>query len=414
MNKNTKTIVNASFDSDVDYNNLMYENEPISWVGKEVDDFFVWATERGVSDITISTNDYLKVEIHGKIRAVSKRKLTRNDLEIITSRLYNSDAAIGLINGGSDIDSSYQINKERGVRYRYRLNFTPVTSFGTIGISITARTIDSKPVELSRLGLEKPIMDNLISNQGMILVTGATGSGKTTLLSAIIRYILELEDANKKILTYESPIEFVYDEIESKSCIINQTEIGRNLPSFTRGIVNSLRRKPSIILIGESRDQETTEQAIIAANTGHLLYTTVHSNGFAETIRRMVNQFPSGMRNQMMFDIITALNMVVSQRLIPTVDGKRVAIREYVILTKEIKDILLNADVDRIAKTCYEVLLKYGRSFKQDIEDKYKQGIISEEVYRNNVLLDQARTKDVLSGKIFEDEEKQKAKSKMV
>lgn len=399
MTENKKIYKNASFDSEINYDDLLYDNEPINWMGIEVDNFFAWATEIGVSDITLSSNDYIKVEIHGKIRKVSKRKLTKNDLEIISAKLYGSDAIIGLINSGNDVDSSYQINKDRNTRYRYRLNFTGTTVLGTIGISITARTIDSLPIELDRLGLEPEIKENLLAPQGMILVTGATGSGKTTLLSAIIRYILEMKNINKKILTYESPIEFVYDDIESDSCIINQTEIGKNLPSFEDGVRNSLRRKPSIILIGESRDQETIEQAIIAANTGHLLYTTVHSNGFAETIRRMVNQFPSNMRNQMMFDIVTALNMVVSQRLIPAKNGKRLAIREYVIITEEVRNILLNANVDKIAKTCYEVLEKYGRSFKQDVEEKYKQGLITEEVYKINILKNNLEEKDLLDEK---------------
>ena len=243
------------------------------------------------------------------------------------------------------------------------------------------------------MNLEKEIFDNLYHKQGMIVVTGGTGSGKSTLLSSIIRYIAENPESNKKILTYESPVEFVYDEVDSPTTLVSQSEIGKDLKDFAAGTRNALRRKPDIILIGEARDAETIGEAVTASMTGHLLYTTVHSNGFADTIRRMVNVFPEGERNSKAVDIISSLKMVISQRLVPSLDGKRVALREYVVFNENIVDELLE-DLDNLTYSCRKVLKKYGRSFLQDAQKKYDEGKISYELLQEFVRSEKGQNKD--------------------
>ena len=143
------------------------------------------------------------------------------------------------------------------------------------------------------MNLPQTILDAIEPEQGVVYITGATGSGKSTLLASIIRDIAENAESHRKILTYESPIEFVYDTVEKTSSIVSQSEIPRHLPSFAAGVRNALRRKPRLILVGEARDPETISAVMEAAMTGHPVYTTLHSNGVAETMRRLVTTFPS-------------------------------------------------------------------------------------------------------------------------
>jgi len=375
---------------------------------KAIEDLFLWATERGASDITIQSGEQIIVEIYGKKYRVTERRLNNSEVQDIISDMYGGESAKAILGGDSDLDFAYEIKPDRFTRHRFRVNATGIMDGTTIGIQITARSIPSKPYDISTMNLEKDIFENICPQQGMIVVTGGTGSGKSTLLSSIIRYIAEQPEANKKILTYESPIEFVYDELDTPSTSIAQTEIPKNLPDFSRGTRNALRRKPDIILVGEARDAETIGEAVTASMTGHLLYTTVHSNGFADTIRRMVNTFPEGERNSRAVDIISSLRMVISQRLVPSVDGKRVALREYVIFNDDIVDYLLSQNIDNLTNSCRHILKKYGRSFLEDATQKYEEGKISKEIFKQFNFGDKALEKDsdVIKNKIISKAEK--------
>jgi len=397
INKQEKEAEIASFlkagaiDSDAQ---LLFPNEPSRFLPRDLERFFIWATEQGASDITFQTLEQVFLEIYGKKYRVTNRKISQSEMQEIIVGMYESESAKAKLNGIEDLDFAYEIKPERGIRIRFRVNATAISVEGNTGIQITARSIPSKPVEIKNMNLEKEIFENLYHKQGMIVVTGGTGSGKSTLLSSIIRYIAEDPNSHKKILTYESPIEFVYDEIEKPSTSISQSEIGKHLRDFASGTRNALRRKPDIILIGEARDAETIGEAVTASMTGHLLYTTVHSNGFADTIRRMVNVFPEGERNSKAVDIISSLKMVVSQRLVPSLDGKRVALREFVVFNDHIIDLLLE-DLDNLTYACRKVLKLYGRSFLLDATEKHNEGKISEQLLKEFERSEKGTEKDV-------------------
>lgn len=357
---------------------LHYGNEP-PWFGqRHVEDFFSWAAKTGASDITIQTNERIVLEIYGKNYRVTARKLTNQEVQEIVVGMYKGEGAKAILSGNSDMDFPYQIRPSRDEVFRFRVNATPIYTDGSRGIQITARTIPDRPPELSTLGLEDEIYQNIAPKQGMIVVTGGTGSGKSTLLASIIRHLLEQPEGHRKFLTYESPIEYVYDAVDKPTSTIAQTEVPGHLPSFSAGTRNSLRRKPAVILVGEARDAETIGEAVTASMTGHLLYSTVHSNGFADTIRRMVNVFPETEKNGRAVDIVTSLRMVISQRLVPSTDGKRVALREYVVFNDDVVDLILGAGLDNLTTACREVLRKFGRSFAQDAREKFAQGRITE------------------------------------
>lgn len=380
---------------------LLYPKEPPRFLKKDLEDLFLWATEQGASDINFQTGSPVMLDIYGKKHKVTRRKLIQSEIQEIVVVMYGNESAKGQLAGSKDIDCAYEIKPNRHARLRFRINATAINIEGTTGIQITARTIPIDIPFLKDMKLAKELEDNIVPNKGMVVVTGATGSGKSTLLAAIVRSIADNPDSHKKILTYEAPIEFVYDAIkpEPVSTLISQCEIGKHLPSFADGTRNALRRKPDIIIVGESRDAETIGEAVTASMTGHLLYTTVHSNGFADTIRRMVNVFPEGERNAKAVEIITNLKIVISQVLVPGVDGKRVALREYVIMNNDIVDELLNQGLDNLANACRKILMNHGCSFLDDAQQKFDEGKISKEVLKDFIFNASAEERDIAESK---------------
>lgn len=337
------------------------------------------------SDIHIQTNELIKVDIHSRFYPITNRKLDANEVEVFIKRIYG-DNAITEMSQKKAIDKSMFIRlKETNKMIRFRVNAVGILTNGIDGLQITIRTIDSVPPLLKNLKVEQEILDNLVPDQGIIIVTGPTGSGKSTLLAANIANIISNPDreSSKKIVTYEAPIEFVYDEIDKHNNIISQTEIGSHLNNWDAAVETAMRRKPNIIVIGESRDPETIRNSIIASQTGHLLYTTAHTNGVAETIRRMINVFAPEERSSLQYDLIESLKMIVSQRLLKTVDGKRVAIREYLVFTEEVKDRLLSIDSNLMTRELRIIVKEKEQTLIQDAKRKYDQGIISEKEYKN-------------------------------
>jgi defect-in-organelle-trafficking protein DotB len=201
-------------------------------------------------------------------------------------------------------------------------------------------------------------------------------------------------ESHRKVLTYESPIEFVYDSVEKHSAIVSQSEIPRHLPSFAAGVRNALRRKPRLILVGESRDTETIGAVMEAAMTGHPVYTTLHSNGVAETMRRLVTTFPAEERQGRTIDIIETIRLVISQRLVPTVDGKRVALREYLVFDEKVRDTLLDTDMTMITQAVRKMVREKGKTMVADAKEKFDAGIITERQYRVLAEMEKREDKD--------------------
>ena len=182
------------------------------------------------------------------------------------------------------------------------------------------------------------------------------------------------------------------------SSIVSQSEIPRHLPSFAAGVRNALRRKPRLILVGEARDPETIAAVMEAAMTGHPVYTTLHSNGVAETMRRLVITFPPEERQGRTIDINETVRLVISQRLVTTVDGKRVALREYLILDEKVRDILLEADILNITNVVRKLVREQGRTMEVDAREKLQAGMITERQYY--LIAEQAKREEKDTGGI--------------
>jgi defect-in-organelle-trafficking protein DotB len=374
---------------------IKYDKEPARFTANDVEPFIMWCVAQGTSDITIQNEEQVFCEIHGKMVRVTDRRLTRSELVEIISFIYKSDGAVSKLNGGEDVDLPWNIRVSRDKVMRFRVNMTSIFTDGHNGYQITIRTITSRAPLLESLNIPQVILNNIGPKQGLVIIAGATGSGKSTLLASVLDWRMRDPEANLKILTYEAPIEYVYDEVPKPSTSIAQTEIGRHLGSFELGVRNALRRKPSIILMGEMRDKETIGEGVTASMTGHLVYGTLHSNGVADAVRRMVNVFDPEEKNSRAIDILTSLKLVVAQMLIPSTDGKRVPIREYLVFDEEIVDRLLEAGVDNLTYEARKVLLEKGRTFLQDAEEKFNEGLISEKWFKEIKKITKGHKEDI-------------------
>lgn len=364
----------------MNHNEYQYPNEPLRFTPRDVDELLAFCTEKQASDITFQTLEPVIIEVHGRLHKVTRRKLSHAEVSSLLNAIYGPNGTTQILSG-QDVDTHYEFTPTRGTRYRFRVNGTGCQVEGHAGIQITLRTIPTLPPDLSTLNLPPEVLTALTPEDGIVYVTGATGSGKSTLLASIIKEISQDPDSHRKILTYESPIEFVFDDVEKPTAVVSQSEIPRHLPSFAAGVRNALRRKPRLILVGESRDAETISASLEAALTGHPVYTTLHSNGVAETIRRLVGSFPSDERIGRTIDIIETVRLVIWQKLVPTVDGKRIALREFLIFDDAIRDILLSVDPTTVTAKTRQLLRERGQPMLVDVERRFKEGIITEQTY---------------------------------
>lgn len=356
-------------------------DEPIRFTTEALDAMLLHCIKLEASDITIQTNSTVLAEIHGRLHNVTLRKISNTEVGDMLNAIYGSNGTTQIFSG-KDVDTHYEVRPNRSERYRFRVNATGCQVEGHDGIQITIRTIPTTPPDISTMNLEEGILQNMAPEQGTVIVTGPTGSGKSTLLASIIRALAEQPDGNRKMLTYESPIEFVYDLIQMPSSVISQAEIPRHLPSFAAGVRNALRRKPRLILVGEARDPETISAVIDAALTGHPVYTTLHSNGVADAVRRMISTFPAEERHGRALDILETIRLVIWQKLVPSVDGRRIALREFLAFDEEVRDILVGTEVELLAAKTRLLLKERGQPMIVDAKRKFEEGLLSEREYQ--------------------------------
>ena len=357
---------------------FLIANEPVRIQTKEdIDIILAHCCNLNASDITVQTGEAIYAEIYGKLQQITNRILTNNEVGQLLNSIYGPNGTTQLLTG-IDIDTQYEFRPNRYMRYRFRVNGTACLVNGHDGIQITLRSIPTDPPELKTLDLPENIITSLKPHDGVVYVTGTTGSGKSTLLASIIRDIVEDPDSNRKVLTYEAPIEFVFDNVSKPSSIVSQSEVPKHIPSFAAGVRNALRRKPRLILVGESRDSETINAVLEAALTGHPVYTTVHSNGVGETVRRLVSSFEQQERYAKSIDIIETTRLIVWQMLVPATNGQRVALREYLALDQDIRDQLLASDVDRVADTARQIVTDRKQTIVDDAKRRYDEGMITE------------------------------------
>jgi twitching motility protein PilU len=246
-------------------------------------------------------------------------------------------------------------------------------------VAMVIRNIVTEIPNKDDLGLPEVLSKVIMAKRGLILFVGGTGSGKSTSLAALIDY----RNTNSKghIITIEDPVEYIHPH---KGCIINQREVGMDTDSFEDALKNTLRQAPDVILIGEIRDRETMEHALAFAETGHLAISTLHANNANQALDRIINFFPEERRNQLLSDLSTNLQAFVSQRLIPTVDGKRCAAIEILLNSGRVADLINQGAVAEIKETMEKSEAMGMRTFDSALYHLYIDGKISlEEALKN-------------------------------
>ena len=363
-----------------DNKGLTWPAEPTRFKEADIDPFLLWSVKRGASDITIQSDRPIYHELDGTLYPATYRPLDAADMQVVLHRIYGPEAQARLASG-TDLDLSYEVRPDRYSRVRFRVNITPILSKGRDASQVTMRVLPNAPPTMLDLNIEKDIVEHWAPRQGMVIITGPTGSGKTTLLAAGCRMLLERPHGCGKMLTYESPIEYVYDVIKSPRSLVAQTEIPRHLPDFARGIRNALRRKPEVILVGEARDRETISAAIEASQTGHTVYTTTHTIGVASTVQRMISTFGPDERSERAYALMETIRMICTQALVPKVNGGRMGVREWMKFPDEIREKLLEMDYQEWAPTLQRTIPNYGQTMAQSAKVAFEKGLIDRRWY---------------------------------
>jgi len=321
--------------------------------------------DAGGSDLHIKANAVVRARINGEIIPLSGEILSKDDALIFAKELLRT--RFPELVEQKELDLVYPFDENT----RFRINIF----FQMEGISAVFRLIPVKILTIDELNLPDVVHSFAEMERGLVLVTGVTGSGKSTTLAALINEINWKR--RKHIITIEDPIEFVHKD---RKCIVNQRSVGQDTRSFGNALRAALREDPDIILVGEMRDMETIEIALHAADTGHLVFSTLHTLDAKETVNRIISVFPTGEQNRVRMTLASVLKGVISQRLIPTITGKRVAALEVLVRTPRIEQLIAeNRDIE-IPDTIAEGKELYkSQTFDQGILDLYLAGTISRE-----------------------------------
>ena len=326
--------------------------------------------EVGGSDLHIKANAVIRARINGNIVQFSGGILAKEDALTFAKELLKG--RFGEFVEQKELDLVYPYDENN----RFRVNIF----FQMDGVSAVFRVIPVKIPSFDELKLPEIIKTFTQKERGLVLVTGVTGSGKSTTLASLIN---EINVTRKKhIITIEDPIEFVHKD---RGCIINQRSVGQDTNSFGNALRAALREDPDIILVGEMRDKETINLALHAADTGHLVFSTLHTIDAKETINRIIAQFPTDEQNRVRLSVAGVIQGVISQRLVPTVDGGRRAAMEILVRTPRIEKLIMEnrdyeiRDAIEAGKEHYK-----SQSFDQSILDLYNDGVISKEQAMKN------------------------------
>lgn len=358
--------------------------EPVRFGREEFNALLIHAKAVGASDIHLQSQARVQMRIHGAVHYGSRRRLDDAELVDIVRILYGGDNGDIEIRSGKPLDNAFSLKLDRETSLRFRWNATGCEVRGSAGIKITLRELPDMPPQLPVAEMDADVVEALFPDEGMVLVCGATGSGKSTLMAGVIRSKLEDPDAHENIMEASAPVEYIYNKVlANPNCTstITQSSVPHNLPSFAVAVSNFLRCDPDRIIIGESRDAATIKASNLAAQTGHALYTTVHANSVGGTFLRMMQSLPSHELASELGSLIESCRLIVCQKLLPSTDGKRVAVRETLVLEKAIRRKLLDAasrDVSTLPAVASDIVDSHGVPMWKHAMKLAEQGRIDE------------------------------------
>jgi len=321
--------------------------------------------EKNASDLYLTADSYPVLRIEGYTEPIGRDVLKAAQVEALANSLMTERQRATF---DEKLEMNLAIASERLGRFRVNV----FRQRGAVGVVI--RQIKTRIPTLDELGLPPVLKTIALSRRGMVLVVGATGSGKSTTLAAMLDF--RNDNTCGHILTVEDPIEFVHPH---KKCIVNQREVGFDTVSFGEALRNTLRQAPDVILIGEVRDLETMEAAITFAETGHLCLATLHSNNANQAIERVMNFFPVARHPEIFLQLSLNLRGIVSQRLVPGLDGKRVAAMEILLDSPYAKDLIKKGEIDTLKDAMEKSMQEGAQTFDSALFQLYSDGRISEE-----------------------------------
>jgi twitching motility protein PilT len=355
----------------------------------DITQLLTFAHREGASDVHISAWEQPMVRLHGDMKRIEHPALAPEEVHDMVFDVM-SDSVRKTFQERNDADFSFEL---AGIA-RFRVNVFRTRR----GEGAVFRTIPTQVMTLDELGLPEIMKTLCDKEKGLILVTGPTGSGKSTTLAAMIDYINDTYEGH--VLTIEDPIEFVH---KSKKCLINQREVGTHTDSFQAALRGALREDPDVILVGEMRDLETISLALIAAETGHLVFGTLHTASAAQTVDRVIDVFPAGQQAQIRAMFAESIQAVVAQTLVRKRAGGRIAVLEVLIGSPAVRNLIRENKIHQIPSA-----MQTGQSFGMQtldmaLVDMVTRGLISREeaqarTLTPNLFSSQATTADVKSG----------------
>ena len=334
---------------------------------KKLDQYLKFMLQKKASDLHIKALSGIRIRVDGVLIDLGKEKFSKTQMERLIEEITDASQHSALLKDKS-LDFSYKLDD---MESRFRVNI-----FHQIdGFSAVFRAIPEDIPKIEDLNLPESVKTLTDAPRGLVLVTGVTGSGKSTTLASLIELINK--NQKKHIITIEDPIEFVHRD---KNSFINQRAIGIDANSFKDALRSALREDPDVILVGEMRDLETIEIAINAANTGHLVFSTLHTLSAKDTIDRIVGMFPNDEQNRVRLSLAAVLEGIISQRLMPTVKGgTRIPAVEIMKKSARIAELISTARDSEILDAIEEGRKIYGmQSFDQSIYDLFMEGRITE------------------------------------
>lgn len=346
-----------------------------------LDGLLTWAFREGSSRVSFQPGHPVWVTVHGRNRRATAAALDEAEFSAVVNHLYGADG-MARLQGGNDFDTAYAINLDRSTRLRFRLNATPTRTARRDGGNVVLRPIPDLPPPLVDQRVEPGILDAYRPRDGLVIVSGATGSGKSTLIAGMTVAKLLDPDGHCNVVEGAAPVEFLLERVRGPTGTINQTEIPRDLPSFAAFVRGCMRREPSDIIVGECRDAETMDAAVQASISGHRVTTTIHAGDVPLTMQRIASLCPEGARANLVVAIAQSLRLVVNQRLVPSTDGRRVALREFLPFDAELRRALLRASPDDWPEITRRAVDERGQSYARAIDAALATGLIDDTTAR--------------------------------
>ncbi|MBD3311277.1 MAG: PilT/PilU family type 4a pilus ATPase [Candidatus Magasanikbacteria bacterium] len=330
-----------------------------------IDSYFEFAIKKGASDIHLVADEKPMIRVDGQLQELSEDPMPVKEVETLVSSLLSDDQK-EKFEENLELDFSHDFD---GVRFRVNLHLQS----GKLGLA--ARLIPDEIPTPDDLRFEPALRDFSNLLDGLVLVVGPTGCGKSTTIASMIEEINK--DRKSHIITIEDPIEFIF---EDKKSLIEQREVGSDTKSFASALKHVLRQDPNIIMVGEMRDPETIATVLTAAETGHLVFSTLHTSTAAEAVERIVDVFDGSKQRQVLIQLSAVLRGVVAQQLLPSSDGKRVAAREILVNTPAVSNLIRENNIAQIQSSIQTGAKEGMISMENSLKALIKEGLVDKEI----------------------------------